>query len=692
MEKVYTFNKSVRGHLHVMRDIPCEDYSCSFSDKNGRYHIAAVADGHGADSCFRSAKGSKFACEAALNCLKQFADSILSSDESEKTLYYEAFSDRTSLDVTLRRLTDLISAKWYDEVMADYEKNPPTSEAIGDYSEMYKDGSKTTHIYGTTLIAALLLPSHLLLFQQGDGRCEVFFDDGTIEQPIPWDNRCQDTATTSLCDDDVLESFRSAVINLNKKKVIACYLGSDGVEDAYRDTYEDLGGMHCVMGGVHAFYKNLTCKIMDTTIEDFEDDLGDFLEFFSEYGLFSKSGSGDDVSVAGIVDLSAVAEFTDNFEFDTKLYNIEEQLSIKENELLSKQRKHKILRKRMNEAKEDFDKAKRDLEFLESRKSKLDAEKKIKSNEYETIDTCIDEFRRYLLDSVTSEENESKLQQFVKKITETTFNGKLLNLFNIGLDYEDKKNPYLKKLEEMSADIYYQFMELKEKYQKISHNYSQKKEDLETLEEKYRNAKKEFSEYDSKYQSIEADISKLKKEFETLQYGIQPHSETHTDNIPNESENVTEKELSAENEVSIEPKLSEEVSIKDTEEKTVDCVECKVLENNTDNDNKTAATEEFDNETDNVTEKELSEENAVSTEPMPAVEVSIEDTEEKTVDCVEYKVLEDNTDNDHKTVVNEKSDSETDTDNIPNDSENVAEKYSPEETVDTSISLINSED
>ena len=75
----------------------------------------------------------------------------------------------------------------------------------------------------------------------------------------------------------------------------------------------------------------------------------------------------------------------------------------------------------MNEAKEDFDKAKRDLEFLESRKSKLDAEKKIKSNEYETIDTCIDEFRRYLLDSVTSEENESKLQQFVKKITETTF-------------------------------------------------------------------------------------------------------------------------------------------------------------------------------------------------------------------------------------------------------------------------------
>ena len=116
------------------------------------------------------------------------------------------------------------------------------------------------------------------------------------------------------------------------------------------------------------------------------------------------------------------------------------------------------------------------------------------------------------------------------------------------------------------------------------------------------------------------------------------------------------------------------------------------MENNTDNDNKTAATEEFDNETDNVTEKELSEENAVSTEPMPAVEVSIEDTEEKTVDCVEYKVLEDNTDNDHKTVVNEKSDSETDTDNIPNDSENIAEKYSPEETADTSISLINSED
>lgn len=47
MKQAYTFHKTVRGHLHIVREIPCEDFSDSFSSEDGKFHIAVVADGHG---------------------------------------------------------------------------------------------------------------------------------------------------------------------------------------------------------------------------------------------------------------------------------------------------------------------------------------------------------------------------------------------------------------------------------------------------------------------------------------------------------------------------------------------------------------------------------------------------------------------------------------------------------------------
>ena len=47
------------------------------------------------------------------------------------------------------------------------------SEA-GIYSETYRQGQRLEHLYGTTLIAALMVSKYLILIQQGDGRCDVF--------------------------------------------------------------------------------------------------------------------------------------------------------------------------------------------------------------------------------------------------------------------------------------------------------------------------------------------------------------------------------------------------------------------------------------------------------------------------------------------------------------------------------------
>ncbi len=535
MEKVYAFNETVRGHLHVMRDIPCEDYSCSFSDKDGRYYIAAVADGHGSDSCFRSSKGSKIACNVALETLKGFAESILTSPEAEENFYRSSLSNATSTEVTLRRLTDIISAKWYDEVMADYKNNPPTEAELGDYAEMYADGKNSVHIYGTTLIAALMLPSYLILLQQGDGRCDVFYDDGTVNQPIPWDNRCQDTATTSLCDDDVARSFRSVAINLKKENVIACYLGCDGVEDAYRDTYEDLGDTHCEMGGVHTFYKYLTCKISDSQTA-FENDLKNFLTDFSKDGKFSRSGSGDDVSVAGIVDLNAISKFTDKFKFDVKLYDIEEQLFWKKDELRGKHRKHEILRKRMVDAEYNCGVVNSEFNLQNNRLNNLKELINRKSQENFEYMNSVDEFENKFSELTSEDESDSKLQQFIVGLTDKF---KIKKIHHSGeQSLKEKAKDYLESLKAKRDKSIREFGELNSRYDEQDKICSQKREKAFRFENEYKKAKEAFEEYDSKFQAIKDEIAELEKDRNQL-YGelAEMNNKSHTNsatdtNIP----------------------------------------------------------------------------------------------------------------------------------------------------------------
>lgn len=371
MSRIYTFHETVQGHLHIMNGFPCEDSSASFSAEDGKYHIVAVADGHGSSSCFRSNYGSKAAVEVAMECLRQFAEAYLTletiegagtnsvSETGEDRFYRDMFSDPRYQKETVRKLTDTIVAKWYDRVMDHYKNNPPSAEEMGENTEECEDSKKRPHIYGTTLIAALRMPKCLILIHQGDGRCDVFCADGSVDQPIPWDSRCEDTTTTSLCDEDAADSFRSCVINLNQKPVIACYLGCDGVEDAYRDTYEELGGSHVLMGGVHTFYKNLTCQLAKMGKAEFEKYLKTMLPDFSANGLFSRSGSGDDVSVAGIVDLDVIQQFVKGYEYDIKRYALEEDLFWKEDELRGKKRKHDILRDRVEKAQAALDEAQR---------------------------------------------------------------------------------------------------------------------------------------------------------------------------------------------------------------------------------------------------------------------------------------------------------------------------------------------
>ena len=352
---VFTFSETARGSSHKKRGIECEDASASFASTDGKYFIAAAADGHGAESCFRSSTGSKLAVSSALDCLKDFAGAVLESEDTEQEFYDDIFSALREQKTVLRQLTDRITALWSDRVLQDCQQHPLPPE--------YAAESQKLHVYGTTLIAALRLPSCLVMVHQGDGRCEVIYGDGSTDQPVPWDERCEANITTSMCEDDAATSFRTCAIDLRSRKVMACYMFTDGVEDAYRDTYEAIEGEHCLMGGVHTFSKYLTCRLASQGTEGFNE----FLSEFSAKGLFSPGGSGDDVSVAGIVDLDAAKSFIETFKRDTEIYALEEKLITLEIALSSKQRKHEALSARLKEAEE------RCRKFYPSYKSCIDA-------------------------------------------------------------------------------------------------------------------------------------------------------------------------------------------------------------------------------------------------------------------------------------------------------------------------------
>ena len=162
MSRVFTFNETVRGHLHVMNGFPCEDSSSSFSAENNRYHIAIIADGHGAKSCFRSEYGSKVASEVAMECLQQFAETTLVLEETEERFYKDIFSNPRYRQMTIKQLTDTILAKWHDRVLENYKNEPPTIEEMGDSVTEYQNGNR---FHGTLVVRILLLRAYVMKTQ-----------------------------------------------------------------------------------------------------------------------------------------------------------------------------------------------------------------------------------------------------------------------------------------------------------------------------------------------------------------------------------------------------------------------------------------------------------------------------------------------------------------------------------------------
>ena len=289
---------STQGSDHIKHGIPCEDYGLVFESELCK--IFAVADGHGDSNCPRSQFGSKTACEIVISEMEKFC-----SDIRENAWESRVISPGKDLDTLARQLISSIVAKCVKAVNEELADNPLTDDeraGCEKYIERYDKGERLEHIYGTTLIAGLMTEKYLLLIQQGDGRCVVFNSDGSCMQPIPWDDKCFANVTTSLCDEDAIQRFRYCTLNLSENPIIACLAGSDGVEDSYLS-----------MDLMHSYYRDLLVYASDNGVAGLNAYLKETLP------EFSKNGSGDDVTICGIVDKETAANFVTSFKRDNEI-------------------------------------------------------------------------------------------------------------------------------------------------------------------------------------------------------------------------------------------------------------------------------------------------------------------------------------------------------------------------------------
>jgi len=331
------------GESHKKHNKPCQDRSWHIS-KDGIY-IAVVADGHGSDNCFRSEYGAGFAVKSAVQGIFAFINNL----EGKELPLEENFARQ------VKKLVGTIVDNWIFQVSEHYrlypiteeDKDYPTPEGKtlhfkglknfqvdSAYSELYlkevegiisgkggllaDDGRPVSrHAYGATLIAAAVTEDYWFGLQIGDGKLTAFYPDGSYDQPVPWDDKCYLNVTTSICDDDAAERARVYVkkrsgsaaavdaigaikkLEDNRPMPSAVFLNSDGVDDSFPiEENMDHMAKKFYYSVLRMFIENEAdpAKGWEAAVKELADYLPDL----------SKRGSGDDISVAGIVDMEAV--------------------------------------------------------------------------------------------------------------------------------------------------------------------------------------------------------------------------------------------------------------------------------------------------------------------------------------------------------------------------------------------------
>ncbi len=299
---LWTFSLSVQGESHKKKEIenpgrvfPCQDNSDDDIYKKTQDFPAAVisvADGHGSPAYFRSKTGSKKAIELGNYAQKIFSEEVIKNYLSDKNVVKEEFSK-----AYMRNFTK----EWKLGIEKDLQRNPITEEekeylkkedihALQKYLTALEEKNieELLPIYGTTLCSAMLIPKiGLFAMQLGDGNIAIKYKDEPFITAVADDKNCFLNQTTSLCDKDSQNEIRFFATQKIPECVFCC---TDGFENSFKDetqlmdVYQKVYDLFKSYGGSEITKKNLALE-----------ELRDWLP------KLSKKGSGDDISLAGII-------------------------------------------------------------------------------------------------------------------------------------------------------------------------------------------------------------------------------------------------------------------------------------------------------------------------------------------------------------------------------------------------------
>lgn len=273
LNSYFTYSGYQIGVSHVSKGFGCEDYSGDYIDSH--IAVAVISDGHGDKNCFRSAKGAQIACSAAIDRVKAlFFDYDLAVCELKR-----------SPDRIITELEKAILYRWNCSVMEDISRNPFTEQEYQGLEEsvlvMLKGGQRQQKVYGCTLILCVFLADFWFGIQIGDGKCVVCDKNGLYTQPIPWDHEgCVGNRSTSLCQSQAIDSFRYCY---GTEVPVAAFVASDGVDESFDEN------------GLYKCYYSVGTWIRTLPAAEYSQKMAELL------GKISQGGSGDDVSIACIV-------------------------------------------------------------------------------------------------------------------------------------------------------------------------------------------------------------------------------------------------------------------------------------------------------------------------------------------------------------------------------------------------------
>ena len=281
-----SFHFTIQGASHIKKNKECQDASDSFQDEDCA--IAIVCDGHGGDDYVRSAIGSKLGCAVAMKNIKNFFSGI------DKENFF------SSPEKHLKNLEASIIYGWNETIALYHSTNPFCEEELSSVSDKarkkYVEGGRIESAYGTTMIAVAMSADYWFGIHIGDGKCVAINPEGEFKQPIPWDPKCFLNATTSICDSDAIARFRHFY---SEKLPAAVFIGSDGVDDCFSNNEQ-----------LHNLYKTVLYSFATSDFQEACDGLADYLP------RLSAKGSGDDVSVAALLDMNLIPELAIVREFD----------------------------------------------------------------------------------------------------------------------------------------------------------------------------------------------------------------------------------------------------------------------------------------------------------------------------------------------------------------------------------------